>query len=71
MSQVVLPTFTVEQYQALVSAIAQGATTVKYGDKEVTYRSLNEMLRLMGVMETQLGSQVRPERRVADYHSGF
>jgi len=71
MSQVLPPAFTVEQYQALAAAVAQGATTVKYGDKEVTYRSLDEMIRLMGMMEAQLGAKVRPERRVADYHSGF
>jgi len=47
--------YTTTQYNALVEAISLGALTVKYSDKEVTYRSLSEMLRLKQIMEHSLG----------------
>lgn len=48
-------TFTLEQYEALNKSIAQGTLTVTYGDKTVTYRSLDEMLRIRNIMATELG----------------
>jgi hypothetical protein len=42
-------------YKTLCSAIAQGVVKVKYGDKEVDYRSLPEMLRIKALMESALG----------------
>lgn len=47
--------FTTDQYNTLISAIAQGATRVKYADKEVEYASLDQMLRLKRIMEVELG----------------
>lgn len=47
--------YTVEQLTILETAIAQGATRVKYADKEVEYRSLNEMLQLRTEMRDELG----------------
>lgn len=47
--------YTTTQYNALVEAISLGALTVKYSDKEVTYRSLSDMLRLKEIMERSLG----------------
>lgn len=46
--------YTIEQYQALKDAIAQGALKVKYGDKEVEYRSLADMLSIKKQMENEL-----------------
>lgn len=46
--------FTIEQYNTLCNAIAQGVTSVKYGDKSVNYRSLPEMLRVKALMEAAL-----------------
>lgn len=43
--------YTLEQYNALMAALAQGVKKVKYFDKEVEYRSLEEMLRLQIEME--------------------
>jgi len=48
-------TFTREQYESLNKSIAQGTLTVHYGDKTVTYRSLDEMLRIRGIMMHELG----------------
>lgn len=50
-----MPTYTSEQYTALTAAIAQGALKVKYADKEVEYRSLDEMLKLQEIMKNDLG----------------
>lgn len=47
--------FTREQLGILEAAIAQGALDVNYGDKRVTYRSLNEMLRTRDLMKKELG----------------
>lgn len=47
--------FTIEQLNALESAIADGALRVKYTDKEVEYRSLEEMLKIRSIMREALG----------------
>jgi hypothetical protein len=47
--------FTIDQYNTLIGAIAQGALKVKYADKEVEYRSLSDMIRVKQMMETELG----------------
>ena len=46
--------FTIEQYTALKEAIATGATTITYGDKTVSYRSLAEMKDLVRMIEEEL-----------------
>ena len=65
--------FTIDQYNTLIAAIAQGALTVKYADKEVTYQSLTNMLRVKTLMEKELG--INPEangRRVyAQFKTGL
>ena len=47
--------YTIEQYNALQAAIAEGALSVRYADKSVTYRSLDEMMRILKHMATDLG----------------
>lgn len=47
--------WTIEEYNALKSAVATGAKTVKYADKEVTYRSLEEMAAILRSMAEELG----------------
>jgi hypothetical protein len=46
--------YTLLQYQTLSDAIASGALKVKYGDKEVEYRSLDDMIRLQVMMKNCL-----------------
>lgn len=48
------PIYTQEQYDSLVAALAEGVKQVQYSDKMVTYRSLDEMLRLKLEMEKAL-----------------
>lgn len=63
--------FTQAQLDALIAALAEGVLTVKYEDKLVTYRSLDEMLKLKDVMEVDLGLQARGERRYASFSKGL
>jgi hypothetical protein len=46
--------YTIEEYNTLKSAIAQGAVRVKYADKEVEYRSLGDMKAILRDMENEL-----------------
>ena len=46
--------FTLEKLHALECAIAEGALKVKYSDKEIEYRSLNEMMKIRDIMKKQL-----------------
>lgn len=46
--------YTIEQRDALKAAIASGVTTVSHGGNTVTYRSVDEMIRVLGVMEREL-----------------
>ena len=48
--------YTQQQIDILKAAIAEGALTVRYSDKQVTYRSLDEMLRILSLMEQEVGS---------------
>lgn len=47
--------FTLSQLQALEEAIAQGALSVRYGDKQVTYQSTAEMLKVRDMIRRELG----------------
>lgn len=47
--------YTQSQLDILDAAIAQGALVVKYGDKEVTYRSLKDMYQIRETMLLELG----------------
>ena len=46
--------FTQSQLDALEASIAQGALTVEYNGKKVTYRSQKEMLELREVIRREL-----------------
>lgn len=68
-----MTTYTIEQYTALKSAIAEGALRVKYQDKEVEYRSLSDMLKIKQMMEAELFPDNTPSTRrtVGVYGSGI
>lgn len=64
--------YTQLEYDTLVKAIAQGALTVEYGDKKVTYRSLADMLKIKKIMEDELSpSTAKPARRYAQHSKGL
>jgi hypothetical protein len=58
-----------DQILALKNAIAQGALRVKYGDKEVEYRSLAEMKEILTMMENQ-NKPVANRRKYASFTKG-
>lgn len=62
--------WTQEDLDIIKAAIAEGARTVQYGDKSVTYQSLTDMLRIKSAIEDELGIG-KKRRTVADYRSGF
>ncbi|MCO7576178.1 MULTISPECIES: phage head-tail joining protein [Pseudomonas chlororaphis group] len=65
--------FTLEQYESLKAAVAEGALSVRYADKSVTYRSLDEMLRLLKLMATELGLNANNDggRRYTSFSKGY
>ena len=65
--------FTIEQYQALQAAIAEGALSVRYADKSVTYRSLDEMIRILKLMAAELGLNACNDggRRYTSFSKGY
>lgn len=64
--------FTQAQYAALTAAIAEGARVVKYEDREVTYRSLEDMIKLSLLMAKALGLATgAPGRKVMAHNKGL
>ena len=46
--------YTQEQYEKLKAAIAGGELSVRYADRSVQYRSIDEMVRILKLMEAVL-----------------
>jgi hypothetical protein len=65
--------YTTQQLDVLESAIAQGVTKVKYSDKEVEYRSLDDMIRLRNIMRQELGMSggIASRRTLAEFSKGL
>ena len=55
MSSKITTAFTKENLLALEHAIVEGVRRVKYTDKEVEYRSIDEMFRIRDLMRSKLG----------------
>lgn len=64
--------YTQEQYDKLCEAISQGARVVKYADKQVEYRTLDEMLRIRDLMAEELGLKKSSGGRLfANFNKGL
>lgn len=63
--------FTNDQITALKNAIAEGVLKVKYADKEVEYRSLNDMIRTLKMMESEVNPQTNSGRKYASFNNGL
>lgn len=68
--------FTAKDLRDIEAAIAKGVKSVKYTDKEVTYRSVSEMLQVRDLMRQCLGigtnaDGTRGTRRVACHGKGL
>ena len=57
--------YTQDQVDRLEAAIAEGAVRVRYADREVVYRDLEEMRQTLGMMKAGLAAAAgRPRRRI-------
>lgn len=65
-----LNSWTNKDLEALDFAIATGARKVKYTDKEIEYRSLDEMIRSRNLIAKALGISSGSKRLSADYSKG-
>lgn len=59
--------FSEKDIEALKRAITSGTQTVSYSDRSVTYRSLDEMIRLLNLITR--GKQIR-KKYAASFSSG-
>lgn len=67
-----MPGFTVTQLEAIESAIASGELTVRYDGKEVTYRSMDDLIKARDVIKGELvaaGTITGTPRRSYAVHS--
>lgn len=62
--------WTIQQYQTLVVMIAKGVTSLEVNGEKVTYRSLDEMMRLKAVMERDLGLVAVSRRHYPAFRKG-
>lgn len=61
--------FSQAQLDAIEDGIASGATTVSYEGKSVSYRSLDEMIRIRGIIRRALGLDPLSSQTVLAAHS--
>lgn len=63
--------YTAAHLDAIEEAIAKGALIVKYSDKEIRYRSLDEMFKIRDYIAKCLGVGNQGARRLAQTNKGF
>lgn len=64
--------FSQSDIDALEKAIATGALVVKYQDRQVQYRSLDEMRKILLIMKQDVGTAKKgPFRTRFSYSKGF
>ena len=63
--------FTQQDYDALKRAIASGQQQVRFGDRQVTYRSHGEMVRALNMMARELGISRGPNRVFTSFDRGL
>lgn len=65
--------WTTADLEALDKSIAKGVTSVRYADRTVQYRSLEEMLKIRALMMDELGlpGAMRGEIRRLNYSKGI
>jgi uncharacterized FlgJ-related protein len=56
--------WTQTEIDSLKASIAQGVLTVKFANREVTYRSLREMRETLAMMQADVASTTRPRAYV-------
>lgn len=67
-----MPGFTLIQLNAIEEGIASGSTSVSYEGKSVSFRSLDEMLRVRDIIMRALGlTPKRPSTVLAAHNRGY
>lgn len=62
--------FTLADLHAIERAIASGSLVVRYSDKSVTYRSIDELLKARGVIAQALGLAGSTKRVFMEHEKG-
>lgn len=62
--------FTQADLDAVNKAIASGELSVRYGDKSVTYRGIDELLRAQEVIKRAVQSPTVPSFTLASFSKG-
>lgn len=63
--------YTPAQLAAVERAIARGERIVRYSDRTVEYRSVDELMKVRDQIRTELGQAAGPRSRVVRlYHGG-
>ncbi len=60
--------YTTEQRETLKAAIAAGTLIVRHGETMLQYRTLDEMLATLALMDAELSPTTRPRRTVARFY---
>jgi hypothetical protein len=63
--------FTLAMLDTIETAIASGTLSCSYEGKSVTYRSLDEMLRVRSIMRTSLGLSKKGATVLAAHDRGY
>jgi hypothetical protein len=66
-----MSTFTSDDLAALNAAIASGELTIKHNGREVTYRSMDELLKAKQTVEAELAAQSNGGRTGGSFHYRF
>lgn len=63
--------YTADDLNALDRAIVSGSLRVRYADREVQYRTLDEMIRIRDLIRGELDPATRNTRRYGVFSSGL
>lgn len=63
--------FSQAQLTAIEAGIAAGTTTVSYEGRSVSYRSLDEMLRIRAIIRSALGIAAQSSTVLAQHSRGY
>ena len=62
--------YTLEQLTALKASLAEGSKVVRYQDKWIEYRSFDEMIKIIDLIESELGLKKRNLRLLGKFSKG-
>lgn len=60
--------WTAQDVDRLKAAIARGQQSVRLGDRQVTYQSVDDMLKALSRMEAEIAAAASPQPATRRYH---